>query len=113
MGYAIRGESFFVSNDYFISCITIRYEKGSPRIHNVKMLIRRIFIKKVYMLMFCGSNYIHSNGKQCRKTIYSNLISNPYSNLYSNYGLENNSKYFEHKNSNIFCEQHLNRFLIK
>ena len=47
-------------------------------------------------------NYIHSNGKQCTKTIYSQRIINPYENLELD-----SAKYIRHKNKDIFCKKHM------
>jgi hypothetical protein len=53
-------------------------------------------------------NYVNSCGKQCRRTIYSQIQKNPYGNLYEN--LEFGSlKYINHPNKDIYCKRHLNR----
>lgn len=53
-------------------------------------------------------NYIHSNGKQCRKTIYSQKQKNQYGNMYENLEI-GSGKYLTHPNKDIFCKRHLNR----
>ena len=63
------------------------------------------YIGNGMFVYICG--YIHSNGKQCRRTIYSQTTTNPYSTIYHN--LEIN-KYHNHKNKDFFCKQHLNSF---
>lgn len=51
-------------------------------------------------------NHIKSNGKQCRKIIYSQLPKKVYIDIYSHLEID---KYSNHPNKNIFCKQHLNR----
>lgn len=57
-----------------------------------------------YFVYCC--RYVKHDGKQCRKTIYSQIIKNNYSNVFY---CEENQKYINHKNKNIFCKQHLNK----
>ncbi len=52
-------------------------------------------------------HYIHSNGKQCRRTIYSNLMYNPYADSFNNFEFWAKNK--NHPNKDIFCKKHLNR----
>ena len=64
--------------------------------------------KNGYFVYIC--NYIRSNGKRCRRTIYSNIIQNEYKNTFNNY--EIHDKYNNHPNKNIFCKKHLNRYCV-
>jgi hypothetical protein len=52
-------------------------------------------------------NYIHSNNKQCRGTIYSNVKKNNY--IYG-FGGQVYDKYVNHRNKDFFCKRHLNRY---
>jgi hypothetical protein len=54
-------------------------------------------------------NYVFSNGKPCRGTIYSQRPKNKDTNIYSNLEID---KYHNHPNTDIFCKQHLNRKLF-
>lgn len=51
-------------------------------------------------------NWIHSNGKRCRRTIVSSLLEQPYMNTFS--GVEVN-RYIHHKSRNIYCKRHIHR----
>jgi hypothetical protein len=62
------------------------------------------YMGKGYFVYICA--YVHSNGKQCRRTVYSQLIKNPYANMYENF-VDNNL--LHHPNRDLFCKQHLNR----
>jgi hypothetical protein len=62
---------------------------------------------KGYFLYIC--NYIHSNGKRCRRTIYSNILYNPYKSTFNND--EYYDKYACHPNIDVFCKRHLNRYI--
>jgi len=59
---------------------------------------------KGYYVYIC--NYIHSNGKRCRRTIYNNIIRNDYKSQFNNYEYKNMS---HHINAGIYCKRHLNR----
>lgn len=53
-------------------------------------------------------NYIHTNGKQCRKTILSCQVKNCYI-----YGFGDNipvDKYKFHPNRDYYCKKHINRY---
>ena len=51
-------------------------------------------------------NYIHSNGKRCRRTIYSCILTNNYKNqLIGDYY----DRYKRHPNKDFYCKKHLNR----
>ena len=51
-------------------------------------------------------NYIHSNNKRCRRTVYSCLPANPYKSQFNNVEFKN--LYYK-PNKDIFCKKHLNR----
>lgn len=52
-------------------------------------------------------NYVHSNGKRCRRTIVNQVWNNLYKNQF-NTG-EFNDAYKNHPNADLFCKRHLNR----
>ena len=64
---------------------------------------------KGYFVYIC--NYIHSNGKRCRRTIYNCILTNNYKCQF-NTG-DYYDKYRNHPNNNIFCKRHLNRSTYK
>lgn len=53
-------------------------------------------------------NYIHTNGKQCRKSIISSKITNDY--IYGFGGCSFVNKYKSHPNRDYFCKTHINRY---
>lgn len=55
-------------------------------------------------------NYKHSDGKQCRRTIYSNIMYNIYKYTFNNFEFD---KYYNHPNKDVFCKKHLCRFYKK
>jgi hypothetical protein len=55
------------------------------------------YIGNGYFTYTC--NYIHSNGKQCRKTVYSQLIENKYLNTFCEYNKN-------HPNAQLYCKKH-------
>jgi hypothetical protein len=59
---------------------------------------------KGYFVYIC--NYVHSNGKRCRRTIVSSIIENKYKTQFEHFELND---YFIHPNAHIFCKRHLNR----
>ena len=61
-----------------------------------------------YFVYIC--NYIHSNGKRCRRTIYKHIIDNNYKYQFNNF--EYNHNLYNNKNANVFCKRHLSRNCI-
>jgi hypothetical protein len=56
-----------------------------------------------YFVYICS--YIHSsNGKRCRKVIYSQKLKNPYATMFVEV-----DRYKNHDNKDIFCKKHLCR----
>lgn len=53
-------------------------------------------------------NYIHSNGKQCRRTILASETPNYYVCGFG--GCTFVDKYANHPNKNYYCKKHINRF---
>lgn len=53
-------------------------------------------------------NYIHSNGKKCRKSLISSKRNNEY--VYGFGGCQFNNKYINHPNKNYYCVKHINRY---
>ena len=62
-------------------------------------------IGKGYFVYKC--NYIHSNGKRCFRTIYNSALKNNYKYQFNNFEETDLSN---HKNANVFCKKHLNRY---
>jgi hypothetical protein len=52
-------------------------------------------------------NYFHTNGKQCRRTIVSNLFKNDYICGFGGYVFD---KYRNHPNRNYYCKKHIRRY---
>ena len=51
-------------------------------------------------------NFIHSNNKKCRRTIYCYLIKSPYIYGFGDFCAD---KYKNHPNRDIYCKRHINR----
>jgi hypothetical protein len=51
-------------------------------------------------------NYIHTNGKQCRRSTIASVIKNNYIYGFGGYTFD---KYTHHPNKNYYCKRHINR----
>ena len=60
---------------------------------------------KGYFEYIC--NYIHSDGKRCRRTIYDCILTNNYKNQFNTE--DYHDRYKIHPNKDIYCKRHLNR----
>ena len=52
-------------------------------------------------------NYIHTNGKQCRRSLLSSILTNDYIYGFGGYSF---TKYKNHPNRNYYCKRHICRY---
>lgn len=59
-------------------------------------------------------NYVHSNGKQCRKIVVASWLQNNYVYGFGGYSFidkyGNYPKWIHHPNKNYYCKRHINRY---